>query len=367
MEIPLDRPPAVRKMKVLGARQAVELETIDTQRKQAKAMRDYNPTINAMAEANAEMGSIIKTAEQAAAAAAQPAGVGKRKRKTAPRPIIAASSSVALYNACLERLRALKSQFDHTYDPLLQLLVQNAAAVPPAGPQPVAPVVAVAGPAVAQPAGPAAPGNVLPGAAGAPPFAAQPMAAPPPPAPTPPPRPPPPKFPQTPITPFGIAQTTPQKTVARPIDLVKILASLPTQHRSKFERVYEYIADKPDVIGMASGGQLVINGVPIRGATTRDAVRALYTAPRAAVTSTTDTAGFNELLEALHSLGVPNTMFASKAARARYAAISHLARADTPSSSNAAMVASQSGHGFRIDQQPCFPGRPVKCLRLYGD
>ena len=74
MEIPLDRPPAVRKMKVLGPRQAVELQTVDTQRKQAKAMRDYNPTINAMAEAQAQMGSIIKTAEQAAAAEPTVAG-----------------------------------------------------------------------------------------------------------------------------------------------------------------------------------------------------------------------------------------------------------------------------------------------------
>ena len=275
---------------------------------------------------------------------------------------MAVPSSVALYNACLERLRALKSQFDHTYDPLLQLLVQNAA-VPPVAPQPVVPA---AGPVVAQPVGLAAPGNVVPALAGAPLLAAQPMAAPPPP-PTPPPRPPPPKLPQTPATLFAAAQTTPLKTVARPIDLVKILASLPAQHRSKFERVHEHIVDKPDVVGMGSGGQLVINGVPIRGATTRDAVRALYTAPKTAVTSTTDTAGFNELLEALHSLGVPNTMLASRVARARYAAISALARGDTPSSSKGTMVGTQTGRGFGRDQQPCFPGRPVKCLRLYAD
>ena len=165
MDIPLDRPAAVRKMKVLGPRQAVELQTIDTQRKQAKAMRDYNPTINAMAEAQAQMGSIINTAEQSAAA--EPTVAGKRKRKTAPRPTMAASSSLALYNACLERLRALKSQFDHTYDPLLQLLVQNAA-VAPVAPQPAVPVV---GPVVAQPVGAAAPGNVVPAAAGSPPLA----------------------------------------------------------------------------------------------------------------------------------------------------------------------------------------------------
>ena len=146
MDIGQDTSPAYRKMQVVGPRQAIALDDVKTQRKEAKALREYNPTVSAMVDVQSDMKEILDKAAPELPAKTRKRKIGGTGRKAG------ASASLALYNACLERLHALKSQFDSSYEPLLQLLMQNNA--PPA-----AAAVAAAAPAAPAPA-PAAPAVV---------------------------------------------------------------------------------------------------------------------------------------------------------------------------------------------------------------
>ena len=135
MDVNTGNSPAYRKMHVIGPRQAVALDEVSTQQREAKAMRDYNPTVNAMVEAQDNIKDILENATS------EPSK--SRKRKAGGRHKAGASTSLSLYNACFERLRALKTQFDSSYEPLLQLLMDhNVTQAAPAAP--AVPAAAVA-------------------------------------------------------------------------------------------------------------------------------------------------------------------------------------------------------------------------------
>ena len=119
MDIGQDTSPAYRKMQVVGPRQAIALDDEKTQRKEAKALREYNPTVSAMVDVQSDMKEILDKAAPELPGKTRKRKLGGTGRKAG------ASASLALYNACLERLHALKSQFDSSYEPLLQLLMQN--------------------------------------------------------------------------------------------------------------------------------------------------------------------------------------------------------------------------------------------------
>ena len=114
-----------RKMKVTGPRSA-ELVVPITPINAVQAMREYNPTVNAMVQANDEMSAALANAEAYRR--------DKRKKRATP------SSSLAIYDLGLQRLRALKSQFEQAYDPLVQLLTQRAPPpmIPPLAPDTMA-------------------------------------------------------------------------------------------------------------------------------------------------------------------------------------------------------------------------------------
>ena len=102
------------KMKVTGP-QCAEFITQPLQ-----AMRELNPTLNTMIQSTEQMNKVL------CEAAKQPL---KKRRKIA-------SSAVALHDAHLQRLKALKSDSDHTYDPLFQALAQQPATPSEAPPTP---------------------------------------------------------------------------------------------------------------------------------------------------------------------------------------------------------------------------------------
>ncbi|MBI1884649.1 MAG: hypothetical protein HYS08_10680 [Chlamydiae bacterium] len=314
MEIPKHQH-TYRKMQVLGPRQAVALDNIQLQHKQAKALRDYNPTLNAMAQAESEMHDILENASAPARKRASRSGPRSRRvvfreddfanelaptvRKRQPRSdsgtvrkrkasTISASSSVALHNACLERLHALKSQFDTSYEPLLHLVMQNAlpaaAAVAPA-----AAAAAAAGAAAAAPIQAPAPGAAQPAPAA--------------------PLPPPPRPIAAPTTPTALPRNM------RPILLTTVLHAIPKQHHLKYIDLHDYIAANPNIIGMTTTGRLVLNGATIHGSSFVDLIRALYVPVRGGET----TPGLRELLGALSMLGVPPSVIAAGSVRNQYA------------------------------------------------
>jgi hypothetical protein len=313
------------KMQVVGPRQTVALDEIKSERMQAQAARDYNPTVNAIADMQTEMRDVI---ENYAPSPARATIVNKRKQNTGkyrdrPAPITDASSSLAIYNACLERLHALRSQFESSYEPLIHMIAQNAA------PAPVA--AGVAAPA-------AAPGGVQ----------------------APAPQPPPPLqaiFAQPVVVPARkMTQLVTTASASSPsgmsIDLSHVLASLPKTHRDKYTWLHDYITRHPDVIGSTGKGRLTIYGAVVEDALYTDVIRALYTNPRGGMS--TITPGLPELVGALREIGVPRTLISSATARAQYALLD---------ASGGSQRMSQSGKG-RSDS-PRFSTRTIKCLRIY--
>jgi hypothetical protein len=115
MEAHASPPASYRKMKVLRPRQAVALDDSATRRAEATALSDCNPMVNAMAETKAEMRNILDCAGAAthqttlspARKRLDTANVQNRKESWIPAS--SASSSAALYTACLHRLPASKA------------------------------------------------------------------------------------------------------------------------------------------------------------------------------------------------------------------------------------------------------------------
>ena len=351
MDTGQDTTPAYRKMHVVGPRQAIALDDVKTQRKEAKALRDYNPTVSAMVDVQSDMKDILDKAATDAHTKPRKRKIGVTGRK------VGASTSLALYNACLERLHALKSQFDSSYEPLLQLLTQNnAPAVAPAA-APAAVAAAAPAPPAAAPAPPAGPAPAAPLPAGA-------QVA----------------LMGTPLRPAAVP--TPQQTPITPmqaVDITRSLAVLPKTYHERYTDLHRYLVKDPSLIKVASKGQLAIRGTVIPGSSFNDLVRALYVTPRSSKANTT---GMSEFLEALSEVGVPKTLLSASAARTQYAGIRLANRDDQVSSSGYSSqkkkARDQSGNGrvtahfvpTKTNQTgrgrtDCFPGQPIKCLRLY--
>jgi hypothetical protein len=355
--------PKYRKMHVLGPRQALALDDLVTQHEQATAMRDYNPTLNAMAQTQADMqgalgvtgtapakrkhkrkrtvGVTANSPETPPTATVAAAPNRKRTKRNKARSVgLGASTSLALYDACLERLHALKSQFDTSYAPLLQMLTQNAAA---------AAVVAPAPPAVGAPAAPPVVGAAPPAAAAVPP------APPPPPPQHPPPVPPRPQQLTTP--------TTPPST--HTVNLQGILSSIPRHHHNKFMQLHHYVAQNPSFVRATTNGRLVLHGKVVQGSSVEEVFRALFVTMQG---NNMAVVGVPELLQVLGEIGVPATLISCAAVRSKYTAIQKAAEQAVTSSnlvqSPFTPARHQSGKGH-VGKPPCFPGSTIKCLRLY--
>jgi hypothetical protein len=364
------RAPACVKVKVVGPRQAIALDEVDMQHKQASAMRDYNPTLNAMATTQNEMRSILHNATQNSPA---PEALAKKRKKAVAQgtPRRTATANIALYNACLERLHALKSQFDTSYEPLLQLLLQNARANTKRVDVAVGAAAADADAAVA--AEPAAVGGEDEAAlaaqaddeeeddpfvearsdeeeaekAVAVPRQSQPLTP-----------------PSTHASSSGLATSSTQQTPkAADPTLKKLLLSVPKTHHAKCKQLYEYISERPDLIRMAPNGRLVVNGSMVHGSSYIDAIRALYQRLLGGVESST--IGVPQLLDVMNTIGVPSSLIASSEVRGQYMLRKKASSESVVPQDSAGSSRTQTGHGYFAEERAAFPGRPVKCLRLY--
>ena len=138
----------------------------------------------------------------------------------------------------------------------------------------------------------------------------------------------------------------------------------------------------PYLFKLAPKGQLVFKGDVVPDSSFNDLVRGLYVSARGKKPTP---AGMTEFLQALNEVGVPSSLLSAVPVRTQYAGIQAASRLDQPSTSAPSSekkkvkvdeekvqvnflppkakksLRSQTGHGNTV----CFPGRPVKCLRLY--
>ena len=234
------------KMKVTGLRSAEMPLTSNIQ--------EYdNPTIKAIVQTTNEMDTVLARG----AITAKPT-MGRRRNRASGKHI-APSSAVAIHNTCLERLRALKSQFDQTYNPLLRLLIQQR--------QQQAPVAAAELPG--QPVG----------------AAAQP------------------------------STSTADESSAGSITMRdRVLQVIPKMSKAKYALLWNYLKENPDIIRVSAGGRPIINGRELAGSSFVDVMHSLYMWRK----QTALPHGAYEIIQALQSVGVPSTLLSSTAARNLY-------------------------------------------------
>jgi hypothetical protein len=151
--------------------------------------------------------------------------------------------------------------------------------------------------------------------------------------------------------------------------LSRVLDSLPRAHREKYTQVHDFIERNPGVIGSTAKGRLTIHGDTVEDASYRDVIRALYINPRGGMSVIAP--GLPEFVGALREIGVPRSLITSSTARAQYASMATPAtQVPNVSSTRSCSLrrSSQYGttqYGKGHIEQPCFPGRPIKCLRIY--
>ena len=125
--------------------------------------------------------------------------------------------------------------------------------------------------------------------------------------------------------------------------------ALPAQHQRKFAKLQgDYFSHNPGLVRVAPDGRLVTHNTAIPGSKFADVIRALYVAPRGGNrASSTGVTGLPQMLAALQEMDVPASLISSKVARARY------------------MLSKKQKGGSGKENAPCFPGQPMKFLRLY--
>ena len=203
-----------------------------------QAMRELNPSLNAMIQSTEQMNKVVCEAGK------QPL---KKRRKVA-------SSAVAMHDAHLQRLKAFKSDTEHTYDPLTRSLAQL--------------------PSVAQVA------------------AAAPDVAPPPPQ----------------------VEEEDESSLSSHTIMQRIAELLPPRNRNKVVLLEKFLKPHPSLIRISSTGHPIIGDKEIQGANIVDIMRSLYVwrkdqpLPR----------GATQVIQALQSVGVPSGLLSTSSALAEY-------------------------------------------------
>jgi hypothetical protein len=194
--------PAFRKMKVTGPRSAQLVLDADM---------GENPTVKAIAETNSDIAKALARGVGAAKSKSKSTKLVTRRGKVLKKPI-GATTAIAIHNHCLQRLRALKSQFDQSYNPLLRLLTQQPhTTLAPTGEPQAAPIKAMN-----------------------------------------------------------------DASAASPAMMERVLTVLPKQYQAKYKQLATYLADSPDVIHVTANGRPIIKGREMHEASYVDAMRALY-------------------------------------------------------------------------------------------
>jgi hypothetical protein len=195
-------------------------------------------------------------------------------------------------------------------------------------------------------------------------------------------------------------------------DLPESLGSLPKIYHERYKDLRGYMTKDPYAFKLAPKGQVVFKGNVVPGSSFNDLVRGLYVSARGKKPTPE---GMTEFLEALSTVGVPSTLLSAVAVRSQYAGIQAASRMDKASTSapssekkkvneqiadqkvqvhflppkvqtgkRSSSLPKQSGSGktsgcpntliskivagaeqARKGTTDSFPGKPVKCLRLY--
>jgi hypothetical protein len=159
------------------------------------------------------------------------------------------------------------------------------------------------------------------------------------------------------------------------VEISRLLAPIPKQYHPKCIQLYEYLQSDPSIVHASENGRLVVDGKVVHGSSYIDAIRALYQNLRGVEANVI---GVPQLLKAMNKLGVPSSLISSSVVRSQYTLQKKESLEDA---SIAATSKQQTGRGVppvlvvhtktKKGKSPSavlgdgFPGRPVKCLRLY--
>jgi hypothetical protein len=282
------------KMKVTGPRSA---ELDDT----TQPLLEVTPTAKAIAQTEHQMVAALKNVVRKVAK--------PKTRRGTKRKAVWPSTSLAVYNSCMQRLQALKSHFEQSYNPLVQLLsrqLQPATTAPPAATHP---------PAVAAP-------------------------------------------------PLPVEADSGQEA-----DAAQVCELLPAQYHSKYNMLNKYLKANPGTIRASPSGAAVINGAELTGSSYVDIMHSLSmwrkdpgSMPR----------GASAAIGALQSIGVPSTLLSSSAARKLYQDAQEAEETyESPDEEKPTDLASSSGRSTKAQGQEGkglaspWPGRAIRVLHLH--
>ena len=94
----------------------------------------------------------------------------------------------------------------------------------------------------------------------------------------------------------------------------RVMAAIPKQYRPKAAMLRDYLKAHPDIVRITPRGQPIVGGVEIRHANIQDVMRSLYVWPKSQALPR----GTNELVAALHSVGVPTYLLSNATIRGMY-------------------------------------------------
>lgn len=89
--------------------------------------------------------------------------------------------------------------------------------------------------------------------------------------------------------------------------------SIPKQHHKKYEKLMQFIADNPKIIGESEYGEVTVAGEAKRGTSLRNVIRSMF------IDSGFDASGMDNLMYALRLANVPENLIVSKRAKTSYA------------------------------------------------
>jgi len=131
----------------------------------------------------------------------------------------------------------------------------------------------------------------------------------------------------------------------------RVMAAIPKQYRPKAAMLRDYLKAHPDIVRITPRGQPIVGGVEIRHANIQDVMRSLYVWPKSQALPR----GTNELVAALHSVGVPTYLLSNATIRGMYQRLhepGEQPHAETQTEPELEMEEEELEHGEKLPQTP---------------
>jgi hypothetical protein len=110
------------------------------------------------------------------------------------------------------------------------------------------------------------------------------------------------------------AEVIDESSLASQAHMQRVMGAIPKQYRAKAAMLGNYLKTHPDLIRVTSTGRPMVFGTELRNANIIDIMRSLYVWPRSQALPP----GTKEVVEALHSAGVPSYLLSNTAIRTMY-------------------------------------------------